>query len=138
MSLAFARAFRAFLLSKPAVTSALPGGVHPDTIPQESAFPAAAYTVSSTPTSSISGIMPVSSAELTLHVRGNNPTQIEAAAKAVRSAIAETPGHISQQNALIAGLRITSDSADVETLSDGDDEPYHTGEINVSGWVTES
>jgi hypothetical protein len=137
MSLAFARAFRAFLLGKPSVQNVLPGGIHPDMIPQEAQFPAAAYTVSSTPVASITGILPVRSADLVLHLRGNNPTQIEEASTAIQNAIAETPGHITEQNALIAGLRITSDSADVEVISDGDDEPYHTGELNISGWVRE-
>jgi hypothetical protein len=137
MSLAFARAFRAYLLGNPSVANALPGGIHPDMIPQEAQFPAAAYTVSSTPISSITGLLPVSSVEMILHLRANNPTQIETLTAAIRSAVVEVSGRISEQNVIIAGLRITSNSSDVESLNDGDDEPYHIGEINITGFVKE-
>lgn len=138
MSLAFARAFRAFLISDPNVLAALPGGIHPDTIPQESVLPAAAYSVSSAAVSSISGPLPVSTVELTVSIIANNPTQVEAANTAIKRAIKNANVHIIKLDTIIAGLRVSSNTVSSESLGDGDDEPYHTGELNVSGWVTES
>jgi hypothetical protein len=137
MSLAFAKALRSLLLSDATVSAALPGGIHPDMIPQEAAFPAAAYTVTSTPISSITRTLPISTADLVLHVRAITPTQVAAVASAVLSVISGQPNQITKHGTIIAGLRMTSSAADVEAINDGDDAPYHTGEINISGWVKE-
>ena len=137
MSLAFAKALRSLLLSDATVAASLPGGIHPDMIPQEAAFPAAAYTVTSTPISSITRTLPISTAEFVLHVRAITPTQVAAVASAVLGVINNQPNQTTAHETIIAGLRITGIQSDAEALNDGEDAPYQTGEINISGWVRE-
>lgn len=138
MSLAFAKTIRTLLLSDAEVSASLPGGIHPDYIPQEAAFPAAAYTVSSVPVNTITRTLPISTADFVLHVRAITPAQVAKAASAVLAVINLQPNQFSAHNTIIAGLRITSVQSDAETLNDGDDVPYQTGEITISGWVRES
>ena len=137
MSLAFAKTLRSVLLANAAVNSALPGGIHPDYIPQEATFPAAAYTVSSTPSSSLTGTFGVSAAEMILHVRAINPAQVASVASAILQSVISQPNRTESHGTIIAGLRVTSTAFDAETLSDGDDVPYQTADISISGWVRE-
>lgn len=137
MSLAFAKSLRALLLADANVNVAVPGGIHPDYIPQEATFPAAAYTVNSTPASSISGTFGICTAEMVLHLRAITPAQIAAAGAAVLQSVINLPNRTEAHGTIIAGLRVTGATYDAETLADGDDVPYQTAEITISGWVRE-
>lgn len=133
MSISFAKAVRALLMGDPAVAASLPGGIHPARIPQEAALPAAAYESSSDPLTSITGVIAIRSASLSLHGIAATVAQCEAMDTAVRALIEANSGQVTRQGTTIMGLRYSGNSIDAEDLSDGDDEPLRRLDMTITG-----
>jgi len=133
MSISFAKAVRALLMGDPAVAASLPGGIHPARIPQEAALPAAAYESSSDPLTSITGVIAIRSASLSLHGIGTTVAQCEAMDVAIRALIEANPGQVTRQGTTLMGLRYSGNNIDAEDLSDGDDEPLRRLDVTISG-----
>lgn len=138
MSIAFARIVRSLLVSDPAVNNALPGGIHPDQIPQESDLPAMAWQVSSEPLQSLasgSGLSSISFATLTLTGIARTSTQTEAIDKAIRAVINGHRGQTVQGSGEVHRLQYSGIQFDNEFLADGDDESYRRIQMTITGWA---
>ena len=133
MSIAFAKAVRFLLLGDPAVAAALPGGIHPARIPQEATLPAAAYESSSDPLTSVSGVIGIRSASLSLHGIASTVAQCEAIEAAIGALIQANSGQVTRHGTTIIGLRYSGNSIDAEDLSDGDDEPSRRLDMRITG-----
>jgi hypothetical protein len=137
MSIPFARIVRSLLVADSAVQAALPGGIHPDQIPQESELPAAAWQVSSEPfqsLSSASGLSRIGYATLTLTGIARTSTQSEAIDKAVRAVIEANRARIIQGASEIHRLQYSGIQFDNEFLADGDDESYRRVQMTITGF----
>ena len=133
MSIAFAKAVRSLLLGDPAVAAAMPGGIHPARIPQEAALPAAAYESSSDPLTSVTGVIAIRSASISLHGIASTVAQCEAMDVAIRALIEANAGQVTRHGTTIIGLRYSGSSIDAEDLADGDDEPLRRLEMTITG-----
>jgi hypothetical protein len=137
MSIPFARIVRSLLVADSAVQAALPGGIHPDQIPQEAELPAAAWQVSSEPfqsLSSASGLSRIGFATLTLTGIARTSTQSEAIDKAVRAVIEANRAQIIQGASEIHRLQYSGIQFDNEFLADGDDESYRRVQMTITGF----
>jgi hypothetical protein len=138
MSLPFARVIRSLLLSDPAVSAALPGGIHPDQIPQEALLPALAYTVSSEPIGTLSSSSPLPGirfATLSLTAVCHTATQSESVDAAIQAVILANRAHVSLQGSTANRLLYSGMSFDAEFLADGDDESYRKLTATITGFV---
>ena len=138
MSIPFARVLRTLMTTDAACIAALPGGIHPDQIPQEATLPAMAYAVSSEPVQSLSGSSNLSDirfATLNLTVICRTATQAEAADKAINDLVKahrekSTAGGYTVHRLIYSGMNFES-----EFLSDGDDESYRKLTGTITGFV---
>ena len=138
MSLPFARVLRTLMTSDAACTAALPGGIHPDQIPQESSLPALAYSVSSEPVQSLSGsssITDIRYATLSLTVIARTATQAEAADKAISDLVKAHREKTTQSGYSVHRLIYSGMNFESEFLSDGDDESYRKLTGTITGFV---
>lgn len=138
MSIAFARIVRSLLVADAAINNALPGGIHPDQIPQEAELPAALWQVSSEPLqtlSSGSNLSRIGFATLTLTGIARTSAQSEAIDKAVRTVIEANRGQIVQGASEVHRLQYSGIQFDNEFLADGDDESYRRVQMTITGWV---
>lgn len=137
MSIPFARIVRSLLVADPAVMNALPGGIHPDQIPQEADLPAAAWSVTSEPLQSLSSgstLSRIGFATLTLTGIARTASQTEAIDKAVRTVIEANRGQVSQGGSEVHRLQYSGIQFDNEFLADGDDESYRRITMTITGW----
>lgn len=138
MSIAFARIVRSLLVADPAVNNALPGGIHPDQIPQEATLPAAAWQVSSEPLQSLSSnsiLSRIGFATLTLTGIARTAAQSEQIDQSIRSVIESSRGQILQGSSEVHRLQYSGIQFDNEFLADGDDESYRRIQMTITGWV---
>ena len=133
MSFSFGAAVRLLLLGDADLTAQLPGGIHPDSIPQEAAFPAMAYSVASEPFTSITGQSAIRFATMEIKVVAVTAAQLRAIDKALDSVIVGNPGRVTKAGVSICALRYGGMNASIEDLGDGDDEPYRELEATITG-----
>ena len=89
MSFSFGVAVRALLLGDADLNLQLPGGIHPDSIPQESTFPAMAYSVASEPFTSITGQSSIRFATMEIKVVAAGSSRRAAEQSAAKLALVE-------------------------------------------------
>lgn len=138
MSLPFAASVRALLLADAGVRSALPGGIHPDQIPQEARLPAMAYATSSEPIQSLSSGSVLPAIRFgTLSVTAVCRTAAES--MAIDAAL-ERVLLANRAKATVAGYEIhrllySGMTFENEFLSDGDDESYRKLSGTITGFI---
>ena len=133
MSFSFGAAVRLLLLGDADLTAQLPGGIHPDSIPQEAAFPAMAYSVASEPFTSITGQSAIRFVTMEIKVVAVTAAQLRAIDKALDSVIVGNPGRVTRAGVSVCALRYGGMNASIEDLGDGDDEPYRELEATITG-----
>ena len=133
MSFSFGAAVRLLLLGDADLTAQLPGGIHPDSIPQEAAFPAMAYSVASEPFTSITGQTSIRFVTMEIKVVATTAAQLRAIDKALDSVIVGNPGRVTKAGVSVCALRYGGMNASIEDLGDGDDEPYRELEATITG-----
>jgi hypothetical protein len=133
MSFSFGAAVRLLLLGDADLTAQLPGGIHPDSIPQEAAFPAMAYSVASEPFTSITGQSAIRFATMEIKVVAVTAAQLRAIDKAIDGVISTNSGRVTRAGVSVCALRYGGMNASIEDLGDGDDEPYRELEATITG-----
>ena len=133
MSFSFGAAVRLLLLGDADLTAQLPGGIHPDSIPQEAAFPAMAYSVTSEPFTSITGQSAIRFATMEIKVVAVTAAQLRAIDKAIDGVISTNSGRVTKAGVSVCALRYGGMNASIEDLGDGDDEPYRELEATITG-----
>jgi len=133
MSFSFGVAVRALLLGDPDLNLQLPGGIHPDSIPQEASFPAMAYSVASEPFTSITGQSSIRFATMEIKVVAETAAQLRAIDKALDGVISINAGRVTRAGVTVCALRYAGVNASIEDVGDGDDEPYRELEGTITG-----
>jgi len=133
MSFSFGVAVRALLLGDPDLNLQLPGGIHPDSIPQEASFPAMAYSVASEPFTSITGQSSIRFATMEIKVVAETAAQLRAIDKALDGVISTNAGRVTKAGVTVCALRYAGVNASIEDVGDGDDEPYRELEGTITG-----
>ena len=133
MSFSFGAAVRLLLLGDADLTAQLPGGIHPDSIPQEAAFPAMAYSVASEPFTSITGQTSIRFVTMEIKVVATTAAQLRAIDKAIDGVISTNSGRVTKAGVSVCALRYGGMNASIEDLGDGDDEPYRELEATITG-----
>ena len=133
MSFSFGAAVRLLLLGDADLTAQLPGGIHPDSIPQEAAFPAMAYSVASEPFTSITGQSAIRFVTMEIKVVATTAAQLRAIDKAIDGVISTNSGRVTRAGVSVCALRYGGMNASIEDLGDGDDEPYRELEATITG-----
>ncbi len=133
MSFSFGVAVRALLLGDPDLNLQLPGGIHPDSIPQEASFPAMAYSVASEPFTSITGQSSIRFATMEIKVVAETAAQLRAIDKALDGVISTNAGRVTRAGVTVCALRYAGVNASIEDVGDGDDEPYRELEGTITG-----
>ena len=133
MSFSFGAAVRLLLLGDADLTAHLPGGIHPDSIPQEATVPAMAYSVASEPFTSIAGQTSIRFVTMEIKVVAETAAQLRAIDKALDSVIVGNSGRVTRAGVSICALRYGGMNASIEDLGDGDDEPYRELEATITG-----
>mgnify|MGYP000146250083 CR=1 FL=1 len=133
MSFSFGVAVRALLLGDPDLNLQLPGGIHPDSIPQEASFPAMAYSVASEPFTSITGQTAIRFATMEIKVVAETAAQLRAIDKALDGVISTNAGRVTRAGVTVCALRYAGVNASIEDVGDGDDEPYRELEGTITG-----
>ena len=89
---------RSFLLSVPAISSAVGTRIFPDIVEQNADFPAIRFMIiSTTPYEHLSGILPVAKARLQIDAYGDTRTSANSVADLIRIAIEKFRGTINSQ-----------------------------------------
>ena len=133
MSFSFGVAVRALLLGDADLNLQLPGGIHPDSIPQEAAFPAMAYSVASEPFTSITGQSSIRFATMEIKVVAETAAQLRAIDKALDGVISTNAGRVTRAGVTVCALRYAGVNASIEDVGDGDDDPYRELEGTITG-----
>ena len=133
MSFSFGAAVRLLLLGDADLTAQLPGGIHPDSIPQEAAFPAMAYSVASEPFTSITGQSAIRFVTMEIKVVAVTAAQLRAIDKAIDGVISTNSGRVTRAGVSVCALRYGGMNASIEDLGDGDDEPFRELEATITG-----
>jgi len=133
MSFSFGVAVRALLLGDADLNLQLPGGIHPDSIPQEAVFPAMAYSVASEPFTSITGQTAIRFATMEIKVVAETAAQLRAIDKALDGVISTNAGRVTRAGVTVCALRYAGVNASIEDVGDGDDEPYRELEGTITG-----
>jgi hypothetical protein len=139
MSVSFAEAVRSLLINDAPTAAAIPGGVHPDQIPQSnSSWPAADYSnLTGEPFSSIAGpSYGVKDCSLTLRVVCVTMAQAKAAQSAIEALIESNPVRKVVGSNTLYSLRSSDASISIADISDGNDEPWRILSLTISGWLT--
>ena len=139
MSIPFAESVRALLLCSSSVTTALPGGITPDKIPEGASLPAADYTVQSECFTSISGPVPnLRTCTLELRIVAETVSELKAAQNAIETVIGDNPGRVAQASyATLHSLGLGQAIQSAEDFADGSDEPLRILTMTITGWVTQ-
>jgi len=133
MSFSFGVAVRALLLGDPDLNLQLPGGIHPDSIPQEASFPAMAYSVASEPFTSLTGQSSIRFATMEIKVVAETAAQLRAIDKALDGVISTNAGRVTRAGVTVCALRYAGVNASIEDVGDGDDDPYRELEGTITG-----
>lgn len=127
-------------LNNTGVSAAIPGGIHPDKIPQtvtQIPFAWFAYASAEGP-SSLSGAaaQAVEYTTINLFIRANDMTQKKAAADALRAAFASYgQGMVTINGKRFGALKIRGRSSSEESEANGNDESFRGWDYQITGWA---
>lgn len=139
MNVSFAEAVRVMLNADTAFSTAVPGNIAPNQIPQSNTtWPAADYSnLSGEGFSSIAGQDDgVAQCSLDLRVICETVAQVKAAEAAVKAVIRENRVRKVVGSNILYSLQFGTVTMTEEDVSDGNDETFYVLTIPITGWVT--